>query len=158
MALSIPPLRERTEDLYFIVNHFIDSFNAEFGLDVQGLEPEAWEALKAYDYPGNIRELRNVVECAFNVVTGPFIKKENLPYHLRQLVSSSIHSGAPGGGGAGFLADVGRRSLQEILEGVEKQLLDQALLQSNGNKLQAAGILGISRPGFYKKLQKYGMI
>jgi transcriptional regulator with PAS, ATPase and Fis domain len=157
MALSIPPLRERTEDLYFIVNHFLDNFNAEFGLDVHGLEPEAWEALKAYDYPGNIRELRNIVESAFNVVTGPFIKKENLPYHLRQLATSSLHFNTPSGGG-GFLADVGRLPLQEIMEGVEKQLLDQALQQSHGNKLQAASLLGISRPGFYKKLQKYDMI
>jgi transcriptional regulator with PAS, ATPase and Fis domain len=157
MALAIPPLRERTEDLYFIVNHFLDSFNAEFGLDVQGLEPEAWEALRAYDYPGNIRELRNIVESAFNVVTESFIKKENLPAHIRQLAALPLRTSAQGRGD-GFLADVGRRPLQEILEGVERQLLDQALQQSQGNKLQAAGLLGISRPGFYKKLQKYGMI
>jgi transcriptional regulator with PAS, ATPase and Fis domain len=157
MALSIPPLRERTEDLYFIVNHFLDNFNAEFGLEVEGFEPEAWEALRAYDYPGNIRELRNIVESAFNVVTGGVIKKEHLPPHIRQLAPSPLVRGAQGGVG-GFLAEVGRRPLQDILEGVERQLLDQALQQSQGNKLQAAGLLGISRPGFYKKLQKYGMI
>jgi len=157
MALAIPPLRERTEDIYFIVNHFLDGFNAEFGLEVQGLAPDAWDVVKAYDYPGNIRELRNIIESAFNVVTGPFLRKENLPYHIRQLAPSPLRGGSQGGG-AGFLAEVGRRPLQEIMEGVERELLDQALQQAQGNKLQAAGLLGISRPGFYKKLQKYGMI
>jgi transcriptional regulator with PAS, ATPase and Fis domain len=157
MALAIPPLRERTEDIYFIVNHFLDNFNAEFGLEVQGLEPAAWDVVKSYDYPGNIRELRNIIESAFNVVTGPFIKKENLPSHIRQLVPAPQPCGSQGGG-AGFLAEVGRRPLQEIMEGVERELLGQALQQAQGNKLQAAGLLGISRPGFYKKLQKYGMI
>lgn len=157
MALSIPPLRERTEDLYFIVNHFIDSFNAEFGLKVQGLEPEAWTAIKAYDYPGNIRELRNTIESAFNVVTGRFITVENLPFHIRQL--SPLPSRTVSSGGAeGFLSDVGNRSLQEILDGLERQILEEALRKSQGNKLQAAGMLGISRPGFYKKLQKYRMV
>ncbi len=157
MALIIPPLRERTEDIYFIVNHFLDSFNAEFGLEVQGMEPDAWDVVKAYDYPGNIRELRNIIESAFNVVTGPFIKKENLPYHIRQLAPSPLRSSNQGGG-AGFLAEVGRRPLQEIMEGLERELLGQALHQSQGNKLQAASLLGISRPGFYKKLQKYQML
>ncbi|WP_305043025.1 helix-turn-helix domain-containing protein [Geoalkalibacter sp.] len=157
MALSIPPLRDRTEDLYFIVNHFLDSFNAEFGLEVQGLEPEAWDALKAYHYPGNIRELRNIVESAFNVVTGPSIRREHLPYHIRQL-SAPPREARPYVEAEGFLADVGRRPLQDILEGLERQILEKALQQVDGNKLQAAGLLGISRPGFYKKLQKYGMV
>ncbi len=157
MALAIPPLRERTEDIYFIVNHFIDNFNAEFGLEVEGLEPEAWEAIKAYGYPGNIRELRNIIESAFNVVTGPLLRKENLPAHIRQLAPAPAPADSPRGGAA-FLAEVGRRPLQAIMEGVERELLEQALQQSQGNKLQAAGLLGISRPGFYKKLQKYGMI
>lgn len=157
MALSIPPLRDRTEDLYFIVNHFLDSFNAEFGLEVQGLEPEAWDALKAYSYPGNIRELRNIIESAFNVVTGSVIRREHLPYHLRQL-SAPPRDPCPPAEGEGFLDDVGQRPLQEILEGVEKQILEKALRQASGNKLQAAGLLGISRPGFYKKLQKYEMV
>ncbi len=159
MALSIPPLRERTEDLYFIVNHFLDSFNAEFGLDVQGFAPEAWEAIKAYSYPGNIRELRNIIESAFNVVTGPVVKREHLPHHIRQLASPiSIPTPHAPAEVDGFLADVGRRSLQGIMEGVEKMILDKALQQSEGNKLQAAVLLGISRPGFYKKLQKYDMV
>ncbi|WP_305046059.1 sigma 54-interacting transcriptional regulator [Geoalkalibacter sp.] len=157
MALSIPPLRDRTEDLYFIVNHFLDSFNAEFGLEIQGLEPSAWEALKAYHYPGNIRELRNIIESAFNVVTGAVIRREHLPYHIRQLAAPPREP-SPCTEAEGFLADVGRRPLQEILEGLEKQILDKALQQVAGNKLQAAGLLGISRPGFYKKLQKYGMV
>lgn len=157
MALSIPPLRERTEDLNFIVNHFIDSFNAEFGLEVKGLESDAWAAIQGYGYPGNIRELRNIIESAFNVVTGQVIKREHLPYHIRQLTAAP-RSTPQGDEADGFLADVGLRPLQDILEGLERQILAKALEQVEGNKLQAAGLLGISRPGFYKKLQKYDMV
>lgn len=157
MALSIPPLRERTEDIYFIVNHFIESFNAEFGLEVQGLDADVWEALKSYHYPGNIRELRNVIESAFNVVVGPFLQMENLPPHVR-LVSGGRVADAPVAGEGAYLSGIGRKPLQEIMATVERELLERALEQVAGNKLKAAAMLGISRPGFYKKLQKYQMV
>jgi transcriptional regulator with PAS, ATPase and Fis domain len=157
MALAIPPLRERTEDVYFLVNHFIDHFNDEFGVEVQGLDQKAWEAIKAYDFPGNIRELRNLIESAFNVVTGPLILKENLPHHISQLLPGKFQAAA-GELVDDLLSRVGRQPLQEIMERVERQLLERALQQAQGNKLQAAGLLGISRPGFYKKLQKHKMI
>jgi len=157
MALVIPPLRERTEDIYFIVNHFIAVFNAEFGLEVQGLAPEAWELVKGYQYPGNIRELRNLIESAFNVVVGPHIAAEDLPQHIRQISGASSRAGAQGGE-EGFLAEVGNKGLREIMEGLERRVLERSLEQVGGNKLKAAALLDISRPGFYKKLQKYKMI
>lgn len=157
MALAIPPLRERTEDIYFIVNHFIETFNPEFGLDVKGLAPEAWELVKSYQYPGNIRELRNLIESAFNVVVGPYISREDLPQHVHQ-VSGVFQDPAQQRGESGFLAEVGTKGLQQIMEGVEQQVLERSLEQAGGNKLRAAALLGISRPGFYKKLQKYRLV
>jgi transcriptional regulator with PAS, ATPase and Fis domain len=157
MALSIPPLRERTEDIYFLVSHFVESYNTEFGLEVEGLEPDAWAILKSYDYPGNIRELRNVIESAFNVVVGPMIRREDLPPHLRHVVPNAAGAPTVGGGGDSFLDEIGRKPLTEIMDSLERRLLERALQNVSGNKLQAASLLGISRPGFYKKLQKLHM-
>lgn len=157
MALAIPPLRDRTEDIYFLVNHFIDHFNDEFGVEVQGLDSKAWEAIRGYGFPGNIRELRNLIESAFNVVDGSLILNKHLPFHLRQLPPKRLLSGS-GEGGDEYLDCVGRQSLQEIMAGLERQILERALDKSRGNKLRAAALLGISRPGFYKKLQKYRML
>ena len=84
VTLTIPPLREREGDIDLLVRHFLKLFNTEFGLNVQELSPEAWEVLENYDFPGNVRELRNIIERAFNVVMGPRIERENLPHHLFQ--------------------------------------------------------------------------
>ncbi len=157
MYLAIPPLRERTEDIYFIAGHFIETFNSEFGLQVQGLDPEAWDLLKAYPFPGNIRELRNVVECAFNVVAGPLIRLEDLPAHIRQVSPGGLGPVASGAGPDQWKNRVGRDPLPQIMDEVEKSLLGHALEKVQGNKQKAALMLGISRPGFYKKLQKLGM-
>lgn len=155
VTLAIPPLRERAEDLYFIVKHFVDLFNAEFGLRIQGLDPEAWDVLKGYGFPGNLRELRNVIESAFNIVVGPFIKREHLPDYLIQAIAAPCFNPAGRLLEGDYRAEVGRRSLQEIMEDVEKNLIEQALEQAAGNKLAAAALLGISRPGLYKKINRY---
>ncbi len=157
VALAIPPLRERADDLYQLCRHYIDVFNTEFGLNVQGLEPAAWDALRAYDFPGNIRELRNVIESAFNLVAGEVIQVGDLPQHLNQSLEHA--SGAPCGHSARHDggAPIGLKPLQEIMEDIEKRIIEQALEQVDGNKLNAANLLGISRPGLYKKLQKYSI-
>ena len=155
ISLNIPPLRDRIEDIVFIVNHFVETFNDEFGLDIQGLEAETWDVLKSYDYPGNIRELRNIIESAFNQVDGPFIRREDLPAHLRHVapatrqVPTATLAEAPSLGGS---------SLSDIMDDYEKRLIEQALEEAGGNKLKAASLLGVSRPGFYKKLQRFSMM
>lgn len=154
VALQIPPLRERVEDVYFIVKHFLDIFNHEFGLHIQGLDPEAWDVIRGHCFPGNLRELRNVIESAFNVVIGPYIKKTHLPDYLLQSTGMAATK-ARGGLKSTFSTYVGKRPLQDIIEEVEKHLIEQAIEQAGGNKLEAAGILGISRPGLYKKINKY---
>src|SRR5210317_1020107 len=79
VSLPIPPLRDRTEDVFQLTRHFVEQFNAEFDLNVQGLSSRAWTALKAYPFPGNVRELRSAIESAFNMVNGPFIRLYDLP-------------------------------------------------------------------------------
>jgi transcriptional regulator with PAS, ATPase and Fis domain len=153
IALEIPPLRDRRDDIYFITKHLIDDFNAEFDLAIQGLEEGAWQVLKSYDFPGNIRELRNAVESAFNMATGSTIRIEDLPPHLRQSIAAPAAINADQQ--AGMLASIGHKSLQEIMEEMECLLIEASLERVGGNKLNAANVLGISRPGLYKKLHKY---
>ena len=158
VVLTIPPLRERVEDLYFIVKSFVDQFNTEFGLDIQGLDQEAWDVMKVYDWPGNIRELRNVLESAFNVATGPLIRKVHLPSQLARLATGpAAASGCDSAERVNdhICAKLGKKNIGEIMDEMEKVLIGKALELCGGNKLHAAHLLGISRPGLYKKLHKH---
>jgi transcriptional regulator with PAS, ATPase and Fis domain len=158
VSLPIPPLRERPEDVFYLTRHFVELFNAEFDLNVQGLSSRAWAALKAYPFPGNVRELRSAIESAFNMVNGPFIRLYDLPAPIAELHRPD----EPAVFGSGVFSmdavkDLGTRSLQEIMEEIEKDLILGAMEKVGGNKLVAANLLGISRPGLYKKLQKYNL-
>jgi transcriptional regulator with PAS, ATPase and Fis domain len=157
IALDIPPLRERREDIYFITKHLIDNFNDEFDLGIQGLSEDAWQMLKHYNYPGNIRELRNIIESAFNMTAGPLIEASDLPQYIRlkfgpQFLKPALSLPSPD-----LLGSVGQKPLQEIMEEVEQQLLKATLEKTGGNKQGAASLLGISRTGLYKKLQKFNL-
>ncbi|MGK2907592.1 MAG: sigma-54 interaction domain-containing protein [Desulfuromonadales bacterium] len=158
VTLRIPPLRERTEDVFHLTRHFVELFNVEFNLNVQGLSSRAWAALKAYPFPGNVRELRSAIESAFNMVNGPFIRQYDLPDPIAELHRPE----EPAVFGSGVFSldavkDLETRSLQEIMEEIEKDLIVGAMEKVGGNKLVAANLLGISRPGLYKKLQKYNL-
>jgi len=156
VALPIPSLRERPEDIFPLTRHFLEQFNAEFDLNVQGLSSRAWAALKSYPFPGNVRELRSAIESAFNMVNGPFVRLYDLPAPIAELHSHDAPTSlANGVSGMGTANDLGDRSLQEIMESIEKDLILSAMEKVGGNKLVAANLLGISRPGLYKKLQKY---
>ena len=154
IALPIPPLRERRDDIYFITKHLIDDFNAEFDLAIQGVEEDAWQVLKSYDFPGNIRELRNAIESAFNMAAGTTIQIEDLPLHIRK-AGSTQPSVVNADQQESLVSCLGHKSLQEIMEEMERLLIETSLEQAGGNKLNAANVLGISRPGLYKKLHKY---
>jgi transcriptional regulator with PAS, ATPase and Fis domain len=157
IALDIPPLRERREDIYFITKHLIDNFNDEFDLGIQGLSEEAWQMLKHYNYPGNIRELRNIIESAFNMTAGPLIEASDLPQYIRLKFGPQFLKPAQSLPSPDLLGSVGQKPLQEIMEEVEQQLLKATLEKTGGNKQGAASLLGISRPGLYKKLQKFNL-
>lgn len=158
VSITIPALRERMEDINSITKNFIEQFNSEFGLDVQGLDPEAWDVIRRYEWPGNIRELRNVIESAFNVVTGPLIMRDHLPGELSRLVPCCRIQ--PEQASLQRIEDyirtsLGKKNINEIMDAFEKVLIDKALEHCHGSKLQAAQLLGLSRPGLYKKLQKH---
>lgn len=133
ISLTIPPLRERVRDVEHLIRQLMKELNALLGTGITGISAEAKMALQQYEWPGNVRELRNVLERAMTFAENGKIEREDLPDYLRS------HLTKPSG--LAFDAELGA--------------IKKALNQTNGNKAQAARILGISRSGLYEKIKKY---
>lgn len=144
MVLDIPPLRERREDILLLANLFIEEGNRELGKSIKGILPKAKDLLLNYSWPGNIRELKNVLERAMILSATEEISPETLPIELRedQISSRSISLN---------LSD-------SSLEAMEKKHIFEVLTMVNGNKSKAARDLGISRSTLREKLKKYTIV
>ena len=141
VRISLPPLRARREDIPALVNHFIRRFNRRFRRDVRGMTPEALEALNRYDFPGNARELENLIERAYAMGARDQITLADLPSLTTGVAAPAIASGA-----IPQLADI------------EKDLILRALAFYQDDKEAAAKALGISRRTIYRRLKEYGML
>jgi two-component system response regulator AtoC len=141
IPIVVPPLRERREDIPRLVAHFLHGFSLKRGV-AMSLTPEAMALLVAYDYPGNIRELRNIIERASVLAPEAIIGVGDLPADLGGQ-DETVASDSP------LLADVVARA--------EKQAIARALTQTGGGKSLAAGILGISRKNLWEKMKQYEM-
>jgi two-component system, NtrC family, response regulator AtoC len=151
--IHIPPLRQRVPDITALAAYFLDSFSRAFGRDFRGLSPEAVQLMEQYPWPGNIRELRNVIERICIMRSGPLLLAEHLPQEIRctQLPT------APAAGPA-YLAELpADLGLEEAVCAVEKSLIQQALLKTGGNVLQTASNLKIPRGTLRYKMDKYGL-
>jgi DNA-binding NtrC family response regulator len=143
VRVSLPPLRSRRDDIPPLVNHFLRRYNRRFRRDVKGITPDALATLSGYDFPGNVRELENVVERAFAMGAREQITLADLP----PLGTSSVSTvAAPQSGTVPRLADV------------EKDLILRALAFYKDDKEAAASALGISRRTIYRRLKEYGML
>ncbi|MBI4254969.1 MAG: sigma-54-dependent Fis family transcriptional regulator [Candidatus Rokubacteria bacterium] len=142
VRISLPPLRARRDDIPALVNHFLRRFNRRFRRDVRGIAPDALAALSAYDFPGNVRELENLIERAFAMGAREQITLGDLPSLAKPaVVASGVATGA-----IPQLADV------------EKELILRALAYYTDDKEAAARALGISRRTIYRRLKEYGML
>jgi DNA-binding NtrC family response regulator len=139
--VRLPPLRTRTADVAPLVQHYIDVFNRELGMQVQGVTSEASEALETYSWPGNVRELRNVVERAMLVVDGDLL-------HAAHLALPGAHRPE----GAMDLPPSGVN-----LERLERDLVIQALQRTGGNQTRAATLLGLNRDQVRYRIEKFGL-
>jgi two-component system response regulator AtoC len=142
MVLDIPPLRDRREDILLLANLFIEANNQELGRSIRGMYPEAKELLLNYSWPGNIRELKNVVERAMILCATETISAEHLPIELREQQGSSFRSSS---------LDPSEFSL----EAMERKHIFEVLSMLSGNKSKAARSLGISRSTLREKMKKY---
>jgi len=135
-VLSIPPLRERREDIAVLLRHFIAKYSSSQGCGGEiCIAPAAERLLTDYHWPGNVRELENTVVGILNVLEGPTIKAADLPAGLRPGMASASDA--------------------ESLHQVEKKVIIEALIRYSGNLSLAAKALGISRPTLYRKMKKY---
>ncbi|UZD65642.1 sigma-54-dependent transcriptional regulator [Marinobacter sp. AN1] len=145
IELTIPPLRERGEDLQELLDRFIEAQAREEGCRPVTIPPETLERLQAYKWPGNVRELRNLVERLTILHPGQRIRPDQLPHEFH-----------PGPGSASDQATT--TSLEQKLEQTERQMIRQALEQTGGHKSKAAEQLGMSRHAFKRRLQRLGLI
>jgi len=143
MKLEIPPLRGRKEDLPLLVEHFIQKFNEKTGKPINKVSKRVMKRLLEYDYPGNVRELENILEHAFILCRGTEIRVTHLPANL---ASSPPPPAARSSSTASKrLPDLEREMIREILE------------QCEWNRDQAAQELGMHRSTLWRKIQKYGI-
>ena len=156
IRIQTPPLRERKEDIPHLVRHFIDKFNRVLGKAVSKPTEDAFSALMDYDYPGNVRELENIIERAVTLAEGPEAGIEQLPAHVRANAGQS-GSAAAAEGREPLSVPVGGMDLEKTVEDFEKAIITDALKKSGGVKKKAAELLGLSFRSMRYKLGKYGI-
>ncbi len=137
IRLDLPPLRQRREDIPLLAEHFVRRLAVQQAKEVLGFTPAALKALLAHDYPGNVRELKNIVEHGFVLCPGGLIGLEHLPGHLQ--------------------AAAGPRPIHSSLEEFERRRILQALENQGYNRQAAARELGIHKTTLFRKLRKYGI-
>lgn len=152
IEMKLPPLRDRLDDVPPLAEYFLKQLRQKFPTPVKSIAPETMTLLMRYSYPGNIRELRNIIERGLVFANGEVLLPENLPSEVAQ---ESPPEAA--GGIAGILPMVTASGEPLSLADVEKQHIQMVLQHVRGNKLRAASILGISRTTLYEKLRAYGL-
>jgi PAS domain S-box-containing protein len=140
IRLEIPPLRDRREDIPLLVEHFISSLSAVKGRSISGVTPEVMKLLLADPLPGNVRQLKNIIECGFVLCPGGPIRCKHLP--LDRLATPEPASPAP------------RMELKEF----EKERILRILEEHGGNRLEAARSLGMHKTTLYRKIKKLGIV
>ena len=143
VQITLPPLRERKEDIPLLLNNFLEQFCEENARKLDGFTPDALEALSTYRWPGNIRELRNIVERMVVLCRGDKITLRDVPGEVREGTGSFKTSGPLAGAVS--------------MEQAEKRMIEQALADQQGNRTLAAQQLGISRRTLHRKLNEFGL-
>ncbi len=147
VPIELPPLRDRPGDVEELARWFVGEMAPRIGRKVTGFTPEALELLRRHRWPGNVRELENVVEQALVFAEGELVRPQDLPEVVR---GASPAAGLP--------VPTGDRSLTDILEDLERQLILGAYEKARGVKAETARLLGIKPSALYYKLEKYGIV
>jgi len=143
MTITLPTLREHPSDVPLLVDHYVQVFNREFRKAIRGATPEAMTLLKAYRWPGNIRELRNAVERAMLLAEGEWLTPDLLPVVAGRAAS------------VGQLMELPEEGVH--LDVLERELVVQALRRTGGNQTKAAALLGLNRDQIRYRIEKFGL-
>lgn len=141
-TIELPPLRERAEDLPSLVQSFVEHYAGRNNKDVVGVDDEALSALRSHPWPGNVRQLRNVIERALIVANTRVIRRADLPEEFQSI--APVESGYV------------KLPVGSTLEQMEKELITRTIEFTGGNKTRAAQVLGVSPKTLYNKLERYG--
>jgi two-component system response regulator HydG len=145
-TIHIPPLRERREDIPLLIHYFLQQAAEKYGKQIDALEPEVQQVLMSYGWPGNVRELKNAIENMVVMSTRPRLGLDTLPRGIRPVTTAA-------GSSVG-----GMKNLVGIsIEQAEKELIRNTLEMVEGNREQAAKILGIGERTLYRKIKEYGL-
>ena len=138
--ISLPPLKERGEDVILLANAFLNRFSREMGVNTNGFSDEALAALRSYNWPGNVREVENKLRRAIIMARGPYITPEDLA------LKEPDKKKKPG-----------KLTLKEARDRLESRYIREALRRSNGNVTHASELIGVTRSTFYSIMEKYGI-
>jgi DNA-binding NtrC family response regulator len=142
--IELPPIRDRISDIPALAEHFLTRVCEDSGKTVRGFTEDAMQALQRYRWPGNVRELQNVIERAVLLGKGSVIGIEDLPANVSA-------------GGGVTMEPLDNRSLKQVLEGPERQIILEVLEANNWNRQVTAEALGINRTTLYKKMKRLGL-
>ncbi len=143
VCLRLPPLRERQEDIFLLIDAFIQEFSGKHGKKIKGITPEARKILFQYSWPGNVRELKNCIESMIIFSMDGVLDSSNIPEHIYKDNKTAL---------PGPVFPVGI-----TLDEMEKELITKTLAYVNGNRGETAKILGIGERTLYRKLDRYGL-
>lgn len=150
--IELPPLRERDEDIILLAEHFLGVFNTEFKRNIKGIFPEVIKVFMKYSWPGNVREMKNVMERAVLFEKGEYISGDS----INIIDSSTVHSQSQDSVSTEFIInDILEKGIS--LEEVEKSLIIKALEMTNKNQTKAALLLGISRETIKYRMKKFNL-
>lgn len=151
VQIDLPPLRERQEDITHLAHHFVERYAAEYGKPTRGFTPEAARLLRAYPFPGNVRELQNVVERAVALEPGSLVSAGSLPDRLQGgLPAPEIEAKEESFPAEGI-------DLESRLSALERHYVERALEASGGNRTAAAKLLGVTFRSLRYRLLKFGL-
>lgn len=157
VTITLPPLRNRKEDIPLLTSYFVSKFSKKYGRDVKAVSPEVMDLFLNYDWPGNVRELENTIARGVIVTSSTMITVDNLPkemlvnYNDKNPVLKESETVKNNLSGTNF-------TLPELIASVEKEAISKALLECSGNKTKTAKLLGISRKSLFNKLKQYNLV
>lgn len=162
-TISLPPLRDRGDDLLLLIDHFLAAATEDLKSEVRGVAPEAMAVLRSYSWPGNIRELQGVIRQAVLDTTGPVLFSDALPQVVQGTTTSgAVPASTPEDLWEEFILerlDAEPDSLyDETIEAVERKLLTLVLRETSGNQGEASKVLGITRTTLRSKIKKLGIV
>jgi len=141
LPVHIPPLRDRKEDIKLLIEHFLQKYNQKLNRKIKGVSPSAMSEILEYPWPGNVRELENVIERAMILTDSEYIQRIDLSLRENDFRMNTL---------------IDSLSLEEAWQRLEKAYIEKALSKTDGNRTQAAKLLGLSRRALLYKLKQYG--